>query len=134
MLNEVLDVLHNHFEVSTHYGEYEILGGTLFLDNIADGQYFRIIGSVFNDGVYEYPCYELTDEMFTGTVQLLAIPKELIELVEQIKQYIEKNPENTPFVSESWNGYSYTKSTGSNGAVIGWQTVFAKRLNRWRKI
>ena len=103
------------------------------------GQYFRIMGSVLNDGVYQYGNCSLRDETFDGAVWAMAVPAEFLRLEEEIKawrtQY--ENAANSPFQSESFAGYSYTKSSAngnSGGSVAGWQGVFASRLNKWRKL
>lgn len=103
------------------------------------GQYFRIVGSVLNDGVYQYGDCALRDETFEGAVWAMAVPSEFLRLEEEIKawrtQY--ENAANSPFQSESFAGYSYTKSSAngnSGGSVTGWQGVFASRLNKWRKL
>lgn len=103
------------------------------------GQYFRVVGSVLNDGVYQYGNCSLRDETFDGAIWAMAVPTEFLHLEEEIKawrtQY--ENAANSPFQSESFAGYSYTKSStngNSGGSVTGWQGVFASRLNKWRKL
>ena len=136
MLTEILAHLRNYFVVETHEDTFEIVGGVLPLGFLQKGQYFRIIGSIFNDGVY--CCTEdlkLTDEIFTGKVEALAIPTDLIKLAEEITAYMQSDEAKpTALTSESFGGYSYTKATESSGAAASWQTVFAARLRRWRKI
>ena len=42
---------------------------------------------------------------------------------------------SSPYVSESFGGYSYTKRSGSDsGSVGGWQEAFKARLSPWRKL
>ena len=56
ILTEICAELRNYFEVPNgrHFGKFEISGGSIApLDFLQDGQYFRIVGSVFNDGVYQ---------------------------------------------------------------------------------
>ena len=136
MLTEILAYLRNYFVVETHEDTFEIVGGVLPLGFLQKGQYFRIIGSIFNDGVY--CCTEdlkLTDETFTGKIEALAIPPDLIKLAEEITDYMQSDEAKpTALTSESFGGYSYTKATESSGAAASWQTVFAARLRRWRKI
>ena len=136
MLTEILAYLRNYFVVETHEDTFEIIGGVLPLGFLQKGQYFRIIGSVFNDGVY--CCSEdlkLTDEIFTGKIEALAIPPDLIKLADEITAYMQSDEAKpTALTSESFGGYSYTKATESSGAAASWQTVFAARLRRWRKI
>ena len=105
------------------------------LDFLQEGQYFRIVGSVFNDGVYQYPATSLTDEVFEGAVWAMAVPPTLIALSAEIKAYNDSDAgKPSPFTSESFGGYSYTKATDANGAPIGWQKAFASRLAKWRKL
>ena len=138
MLTELLAEIRNYFEVPNgrHFGTFTISGGSIApLDFLQEGQYFRIVGSVFNDGVYQYPATSLTDEVFEGAVWAMAVPPTLIALAAEIKAYNDSDVgKASPYTSESFGGYSYTKATDANGAPIGWQKAFASRLNRWRKL
>lgn len=138
-LSDLCAELKNWFDVGRKFGEFTISGGTINLDGfVQNGQYFRIIGSVFNDGVYKYPASELTDETFSGAIWAMAISKDIFDLLDDVNDWITKYGETaeSPYVSESFGGYSYSKSsaTSSGGERIDWQTIFANRLNRWRKI
>ena len=134
MLEEILEYLNNWFTVEEIFGRFEIKGGSIELPFLANGQYFRVIGSVFNDGVYQYQPggMNLTDESFTGAVWALAIPKAVQELAEEIAAWRESNPE-TDKTSESFGGYSYSRGQSASGGVGGWQAAFAGRLNAWRR-
>ena len=136
MLDEILAEIRNYFVVKVHGGDFEVIGGRLSpLDFLQNGQYFRIVGSVMNDGVYRYPYSGLTDETFSGEIWALAVPPTLIALVADIEEYEKKAKETvSPYNSESFGGYSYTKATDSNGSPLSWEKVFARRLNKWRKI
>lgn len=152
MLQEVLEYVRNRFVRSYHEGTYTILDGSLPLDFMKDGQRIWITGSDLNDGIYTYHDgglitndddkeeAGLRDETFAGCVCALAVPPAVIALTEEIKTWVEKNSKavNSPFQSESFNGYSYSLKSGSgqgDGAgQIGWQNIFANRLNRWRKM
>ena len=136
MLDEILAEIRNYFVVKVHSGDFEVIGGKLSpLDFLQNGQYFRIVGSVMNDGVYRYPYSGLTDETFSGEIWALAVPPTLIALAADIEEYEKKAKETvSPYSSESVGGYSYTKATDSNGSPLSWEKVFAKRLNKWRKI
>jgi hypothetical protein len=105
--------------------------------DLLPGQYIRIVGSVLNDGVYEYSdSMELVDETFTGAVWSMAVPADLITLAAEIELWKQKNQRaiDSPYTSESYGGYSYTKAAGADGATYDWKTHFAARPNRWRKI
>lgn len=136
MLDEILAEIRNYFVVSVHSGDFKVIGGRLSpLDFLQNGQYFRIVGSVMNDGVYRYPYSGLTDETFSGEIWALAVPPTLIALAADIEEYEKKAKETvSPYSSESFGGYSYTKATDSNGSPLSWEKVFEKRLNKWRKI
>ena len=136
MLTEICAELRNWFVVpnGVHIQTYTISGGSISpLDFLRDGQYFRIIGSVFNDGVHQYPAFDLTDEVFHGAVWAMSLPTDLIALSDKIQNYLEKNPDSG-FSSESFGGYSYTRATASDGSVATWKDVFRKDLNRYRKL
>lgn len=136
MLTEICAEIRNYFVQDIHNGTFEIVGGKIEpLDFLQEGQYFRIIGSVFNDGVYQYPATSLTDEVFEGAVWSMAVPPSVIDLAAEIEEYNKSDAgKASPYISESFGGYSYTKATDANGAPISWQKAFASRLNKWRKL
>lgn len=138
MLEQVLRHLNNWFLVGIHEGTFTVENGSITLPFLLTNQYFRIVGSVFNGGLHQYPAVDLTDETFAGSVWALAVPKAVVSLAEDIAAWQEKNGEAvaSPYQSESFGGYSYTKrSAGSNrGTVNSWQDAFRGRLNDWRKL
>ena len=135
MLAEVLDHIHNWFVVphGYHGGTYTVVDGGLELAFLLPSQYFRVAGSVLNDGIYQYPAVGMVDETFTGYVWALAIPKELVALVAEIEAWQTKQG-NSPYTAESFGGYTYSKAIGASGAPMTWQDAFRTRLNRWRKL
>lgn len=139
MLEEVLKHLKNWFVVPNgiHYGQFEIKGGALTLPFLLNGQYYRIVGSVFNDGLHRYGDYDLLTEEFEGTIWALAIPQGVQRLAEEIQEWETKNGAvaSGPYQSESFGGYTYSKATdSSSGGAVTWQSAFRGRLNPWRKI
>lgn len=138
MLEQVLRHLNNWFLVEIHDGTFTVENGSIALPFLLTNQYFRIVGSVLNDGLHQYPAVDLTDETFTGSVWALAVPKAVIELSVEIEAWQEKNGEAvaSPYQSESFGGYSYTKRSAGidSGTLNGWQDAFRGRLNDWRKI
>lgn len=137
-LTEICSELRNWFVVpdGVHIQTYTISGGSIApLDFLQEGQYFRIIGSVFNDGVHQYPASDLTDETFYGAVWSMAVPPAVIDLAAEIEEYNNSDAgKASPYTSESFGGYAYTKATDASGAPIGWQKAFASRLSKWRKL
>ena len=139
MLEQVLMHLKNWFLVpgGIHEGTYTIEDGGIALPFLANGQYFRICGSVFNDGLHQYPASDLKAETFDGTVWALAVPQAVIELASEIEAWQKKNGDASvsPYQSESFGGYSYSKATDSvSGGAVTWQSAFRSRLNAWRKL
>lgn len=141
MLEQVLDHIHNYFYTGKALtGTFTITGGALALDDLLTGQYYHIIGSVFNDGVHQYPSTDLTDETFAGTIYPMAVPKTMLNIVDEIETWVEKFGDimNSPYQSERVEGvYEYQRATTNrqNGeSVSDWQNIFAKRLNAWRKV
>ena len=92
MIGELLHEIRNYFDISRHFGTFRIVDGSPNFDGIPiqPGQYFRICGSVFNDGVYMYPSTHIKDEEWTGAVWVLAVPLEVIELSEEIDKWKEQ--------------------------------------------
>lgn len=144
MLTNLCQELKNWFDryQSMIIGKITVENGKItnqtFINAVQENQYFRIRGSVFNNGVHQYtPDYELTDEVFDGVISLMAIPQEVVELAAEIDAWNQKYGDAvlSPFTSESFGGYSYSKgaSAGSSGGT-SWQSAFANKLNRWRKI
>lgn len=147
MLSEICLYLKNWFNFGQpkYFGEFVIEDGVLVSRNdgdmgIQEGQYYRIVGSVFNDGVYKRGEEHLKDESFNGAVWLMAVPPDVVNLAQDISDWQNKygspDSENmSPFQSESFGGYSYSKgSTGAAGSGTAWQSMFSDRLGRYRKI
>ena len=142
-LTELCQELRNWFVVDKAFGEFTISEGEISLsDFLQNGQYYRIVGSVFNDGVHKYGVDRLIDEKpFDGAIWAMAVPREVEDLLTDINAWLDKYGASvsSPYSSESFGGYSYTKasgsgSNGSGNSQYGYDTVFANRLNKWRKI
>ena len=143
MLTELCQELNNWFEREKRSGSFRIVDGMLEADFLRDGQYFRVMGSLFNDGVHQYGNDFLNDEDFTGSVWSLAIPEAVIKLSEDIDAWRTKyeaagSSAMSPYMSESFGGYSYSKGSAISGTGTGgatsWRTSFASRMNAWRKV
>ena len=142
ILTEVCEYLNNYFWEKKISGNFTISDGAIDAIGLKEGQYFRIVGSTFNDGVHVYPANDLKDEEFNGSVWSMAVPQTVIAIVSDISEWQTKygniNSEAmSPFASESFAGYSYSKSGSGNangGSNITWQDVFGGRLNKYRKL
>ena len=146
MLSEVCKYLNNWFDCERLYGTFVITDGTITTPNMSeklqDGQYFRVIESVFNDGVHQWGDEDLFDETFEGAVWILKIPPRILDISDEIDAWQEKylgtdSAALSPYQSESFGGYSYSKGSSADGSAIGgdWTKVtgFTSRLNEWRK-
>ena len=156
MIEEICRELNNWFDRKSdgtddrYFGTFVISDGAIDLSetDIMPNQYFRIVGSRFNDGVHKYEpevgAPTLTDETFSGAVWAMAVPPSVIALATEIEAWQAKygtvdSPAMSPYTSESFGGYSYSKASrsGSNGADAAtgtWQGVFASKLNKYRKL
>lgn len=133
--------IHNRFDHGAPLAGTFTVGddGTLPIDQLQEGQYFWIEGSVFNDGLHQYPSTDLVPETFTGRVRPCAIPDAFLQLVDEIDGWVERYGGSVegPYQSESFGGYSYTRGTTASsevGGPSGWRYAFADRLNTWRKM
>lgn len=142
MLENVLKFLNNHFYMWQEIGGFVINGDKIRVKaNYLQGQYIRITGSILNNGVYQVKSVEgdtievegLTNEIFEGCIFGLAIPKDLLTLVEHIEEY-EKENKKSNIISESFGGYSYTKATDTSGNIANWESVYFNDLCKYRKI
>ena len=152
-LTELCQELKNWFVRRTYTGTIELADdGKVYcngnLVQLLYGQYYRVKGSVFSDGIHKYPeppLVDATHEIFSGTVWTMAVPKPVLVLAKDISDWRAKyesveSAAMSPFTSEQVPNYSYSKSSnnnsssGENGGVSGWKSVFASRMNAWRKI
>lgn len=133
-----------------HSGAFTISAHTIApLDFLIPNQYFRITGSVLNDGVYQNSTEgmaALQDETFSGSVWAMYVPPAFLKLCAEIADWQNKygtvgSKNMSPYSSESVTGvYSYTKasggsSSGSGGSTVNtWQDVYRQRLNKWRRL
>lgn len=150
MLTEICGYLKNWFnrkvdgtDFPKFKGEITVSGGSITTGDVSllDGQYFRILGSVLNDGVWQYSdnIKDLKDEVFQGEIWSMAVPADVLRINDDIEAWLKKygdieNPAMSPYNSESFGGYSYSKSTGGSESSSSWKSVFADRLSRYMKL
>lgn len=147
MLEAVLTSLNNWFDRDRlgrfHHvesGELSIEGGSLIGAGewLKEGQYFRILGSAFNDGLHQHPATDLADEAFEGAAYALCVPPAVVELSERVAAWEEANGDASRgvYASESFGGYAYTLKGGSaaESGPAGWRAAFADELRGWRRV
>ena len=107
---------------------------------LAAGQYYRISGSVFGDGVHRYPDADLTDEVFTGTVASMALPTAFLALAAEIAAYraawdrLTAEGKWTGYASESFGGYSYTLPTSAPVELREMAARIETGKRQWRRV
>ena len=126
------------------FGLFSIRNGALVPPvKVQDGQYYRIVGSVFNDGVHRSDDTLQDEDEFNGAVWLMRVPQEVIDLAAEMQDWVDKyggadSPNMSPYSSESFGGYNYSKAQGyasaGGGMLNNVWSVYASRLNPYRKI
>lgn len=144
MIGEICADLRNFFTYrdDVHVGEWVIEDGAISPVIDLSTDYIRIVGSRLNDGVHKVSEMALQDEAFRGAIWVMSPPADFLALVADIEAWQEKNgaldsAAMSPFNSESFGGYSYSKSGGdSAGGSSGanWKSAFASRLKIYRRI
>lgn len=149
MLTEICAEIRNYFAYSEdrHPGYYKVVDGVIVprKDSLTyPTDYIAIFGSRLNNGVHKLSEHDLKDEgEFHGAIWFMSPPKAFLDLCDEIDAWQQKyggidSNAVSPFYSESFGGYSYTKSAGStsnagNSAASTWQTAYAARLNLYRR-
>lgn len=148
MLTEICAEIRNYFtyDQDKKIGTWRIEDGQITPSIDFPTEYIRIVGSHKNDGVH---CLSdandiLADEEFQGGIWCMSIPPAFIALANEIAEWQSKyggadSQALSPFQSESFGGYSYSKASGGSSNGYGssaptWQSTYAKRLNIYRKI
>lgn len=107
LINEMCDTVNNYFDRERRFGRFEIKNGYLNAPDldIKENQYFRICGSLYNDGIYkiihEKP---VTWQQMTSGSWEIATDKEWEVENKPIKSWCEAN--NIPWANltdDRWN-------------------------------
>lgn len=126
-------------------GTIEITNGALPQTyGLVPGQYFRIVDSKINNGIYQYPVTQLHNETFVGSIIGMGIPSAVVEIMEEIDAWSAKygsadSVNMSPYNSERFGGYSCSKSGGGGNDTTKskagtWQGAFGAELQPWRKM
>ena len=146
MLTEICAEIKNYFtyESDRHIGDYAIVDGIITPSLDIPTDYIRIVGSRKNDDVHKLSDLDHVDEdIFHGAIWIMSPPNDFLALVEEIESWQEMNGKAdsqamSPYQSESFGGYSYSKGSGGSGAGSSssptWQSQYAPRLKIYRRI
>lgn len=126
----------NRYVDHIEFGKFTIKDGCISPSDFLEYEdYFRIVGSKRNDGLYQHPTAVLTDENFEGAVWVMRVPPIVITLAQDYEKEYGNNSEKTnAYVSESFGGYSYTKATDSHGVPLSWWRLHEDELRPFRII
>lgn len=145
MISQVCAEIRNYFTYDTdkHTGTFKVEGGVLVPSVEIPAGYYAVFGSRKNNGVHKDTDVLKDEGEFDGSVWAMSIPDDFLALVGDIDDWQKKyggadSESMSPFQSESFGGYSYSKAAGStsggaNAVSSTWQGVYAARLNRWRR-
>lgn len=148
MLTQICAKIRNYFtqDADKLIGDYSVVEGCLVPSvPLQEGQYYRIVGSVFNDGVHAYNDFLVDETKFHGAVWLMRIPKELIEISEEMQAWMDlyggvDSVVMSPYQSESFGGYTYSKASagrgdgGNGGSQMTVWDAFESKLSIYRKL
>lgn len=108
---------------------------------LLENQFFRIVGSIMNDGVYQNNAESLatlTAEEFQGEIWSMAVPRDFLALCEEIEAFNSKMNEiaskDNGFTSENFDGYSYSRASSLSPAQQSEWDNLTKRLNTYRRV
>lgn len=142
-ITRMCTILHNFFTDKNHifYNIYTIPDNILNNNFINKGQYFRITGSCFNNGVYcniSEDLKRLKNETFKGSIWVMDVPPDFISLCEEVERFNAKIAELSGnfrgYSAESWGGYSYNLPTSAPSYMHDWQYKIKQAMNAYRKI
>ena len=147
MLTEVCAEIKNYFTYAgdKHFGDFAIVDGHITPSFDFPTDYIRIVGSHLNDGVHKLSDNDLVDEdTFHGAIWIMSPPAAFLALVGEIETWQEMHGKAdsaamSPYQSESFGGYSYSKASGGSSesgasSVPTWKSVYASRLKMYRRI
>lgn len=146
MLTRVCRYLKNWFVKSnTGNGDVAVIDGKVYFNGseieMNEGQHFALVRTRYVYGVYAYGD-EIEDSEFEGAVWIMDVPKDVLDVVVRMTAWEEANggsdsPAMSPYQSESFGGYSYSKASGGGGKVgssVFDNAEFASVLRPFKKI
>lgn len=146
MLTEICAKLNNYFSKDSDkaFGKFSVSDGKISPPiHLEPGQYYRVCGSIFNDGVHQDSDVLIDEPEFDGAIWKMRVPADLIEIAQEMAAWNDKysnvdSPNMSPYSSESFGGYTYSKAQGyastGGGMLNNVFSVYDARLAPYRKI
>jgi len=152
-LNEIIHAIcmrNNNYFVdckALENGEFELSGGEIRLSlKLRVGAWvllspgvgcFRVLGMEVVDGgfVYRLENSEGIDYSWTGIVYEMRLPLNFIKTAERVLEWANsEEAKPSSLAGETVAGvYTWRRTSNSSGLPIGWQELFAKELNIYRR-
>lgn len=140
-LSRICARLKNHFLRDKYEGTFTLVSGIAPLDNLLDGQYFVIVNSNLNNGVFQNTAESLAKiqpETFTGRIWTMSVPVDFLELVEDIDQLNAKIEElgllDKGYASETFGGYTYSLQSGAPAYMQEWLNRINSGMSMYQKM
>ena len=145
MLTRICRYLKNWFVVKTYLGNITVSDGKVYCNGdeieMQEGQRFALVRIHYVYGTYSYGD-EIEDSEFEGAVWIMDVPADVLEVAERMTEWETANggadsQAMSPYQSESFGGYSYSKGSGTNGKVgasVFDIADFAAALSPFKKI
>ena len=145
MLSRVCRYLKNWFVDKIYAGDITVSDNKVYANGteieMSEGQYFALVGVRYVYGVYAYGD-DLESDTFEGAVWIMKVPKDVLDVVERMTAWEEANggadsQAMSPYQSESFGGYSYSKGSSGNGKVgssVFDNAEFASVLRPFKKL
>lgn len=130
----VMRACRHYFPADWMDGEWSVKGGML-TPEVPDGL-IAVTGSMQHNGVWSVAGGKMeteTDERWKGRIWLLAPPGDFLALCEEIEDWREKHPVQA-LKSERFGEYGCEFASGKDGMPLGWQEVFAAKLQPYRRM
>lgn len=140
LIDEICTEIRNYFceDVDKHIGTFTINDGVISPSlDLSQTSLIRIVGSRYNDGVH-YSNETFADETFHGGIWVMSPPQAFLDLYKEIETWQNKygsadSAGMSPYQTESFGGYSYSKPYGSGELNVTWQSAFRNRLKIFRR-
>ena len=140
-LTRICARLKNHFLRDKTDGTFTLVSGVAPLENLLPNQYFLIVGSILNEGVFQNTAEslaEIQNETFTGHIWSMAVPVDFLDLCDDIDEFNAKVAElgliDKGYTSESWGGYSYSLGGAAPAYMQEWANRINSGLHMYQKI
>ena len=150
MLLSVLRHIRNYFDHTEERGDFSLVDSNIILQGeYKIGQYILITGSILVNGVYKIvdiagklhslesadgTASDIVSENFNGVIYGLVIPPDFLNIVNDIKAFVDEQGAPTNIRSETNQNYRWESALDKNGNIAGWEQIFSTKLAPFKKM